>query len=465
MQAIQFQPITIENIDLVRRYMASCDVSCEYSAIVSYGWQKRLMAEVCGCLVIKVNFRDGASFLYPIAGVVGDELAALEALEADCVESETPFSFFAVPPEKLPTLHTRYPYACVFNERLYWDYIYRFEDLRDFPGKKYARQRSASKLFWKEYPGIIFRRVTEADRASVEAFLDSYEQMQEDKKDGHFKEEMAVCRKSLDLLDKSWIYAAAFYDGDRMIAFCMCEACGRTLLIHFEKAFSSYKHIYQAFITSYLRDCPYEPLYINREDDAGDIGLRTSKMRYKPIRMAEKNEVIPRNELQVKEPEVPTLIVGELTMNAFSDDDAADYNRMALDPELNRYWGYDDSQNMNEEYGEKSLIHMIDEDYKHRRALNFAVRLSGQLIGEAILYHFNRKGGAEFGIRIMKEYQGRGYSRQIYETIARWGLYELGLRVVYSKCYHANAASYALFSAVAEEVGKDETFTYFALRS
>ena len=465
MQTIQFQPITIENIDLVRRYMSCCDVSCEYSAIVSYGWQTRLMAEVCGCLVIKVVFKDRACFLYPVAGVVGDELAALSVLEACCVESETPFSFFAVPPEKLSTLLTRYPYAHVFNERLYWDYIYRFEDLRDFPGKKYARQRSASKLFWKDYPKIAFRRITEEDRSSVEAFLDSYENEQEGHKDGHFKEEMAVCRKSLDLLGKSWIYAAGFFDGDRLIAFCMCEQCGKTLLIHFEKAFSSYKHIYQAFIVSYLRDCPCDPVYINREDDAGDIGLRTSKMRYKPVRMAEKNEVLPLNELQVKKPAVPTIHTDDLVLEAFRDDDAAAYNRMALDPELNRYWGYDDSQNMSSEYGEKSLLHVIEEDYKHHRALNFAVRLSGQLIGEALLYHFDRKGGAEFGIRIMKEYQGRGYSRQIYESIARWGLYELGLRVVYSKCYHANAASYALFSKIAEETGKDETFTYFALRS
>ena len=465
MSRIRFSEITIENIDLVRRYMADKDISCEYSAIVAYSWHKRYMAEVCGCLVIKMCVNGEVSFLYPLAGVVGDEKAALEAIEEDCMESDTEYSFFAVSPLKMPVLISRYPHVCIANERLYWDYIYHYADLRDFPGKKYARQRSSVKGFWRDHPDVTFRRVDEADRGSILSFLDQYEQMNKSRKDSHFTDEMKVCRKSLDLLGKSWIYAAAFFDGDRMIAFCMCEACGGSLLIHFEKALSTYKHIYQAFIASYLNDCPFECEWINREDDAGDAGLRISKTRYRPARMGEKYEIMPRNELQVHTPDVPSLTAGELTLDAFTDEDAAAYNAMALDPELNRYWGYDDSQNMNGEYGEMSLLHVIDVDYAKRRAINFAVRLSGELIGEAILYHFDRKGGAEFGIRIMKEYQGRGYSRQIYETVAGWGLYELGLRVVRSKCYHENAASYALFSSAAEEVGKDETFTYFELHS
>ncbi len=465
MSKISFREITKENIDLVRRYMADKDISCEYSAIVSYSWQKRYMAEVCGCLVIRVCIKGKVYFMYPIAGVVGDEIAALDAIEEYCMELDTPFSFFAVSPLKMPVLISRYPHVCIANERLYWDYIYHYTDLRDFPGKKYARQRSSVKGFWRDYPNVTYRRIGEADRNCVLTFLDRYEKMNEDRKDAHFAEEMQVCRKSLDLLQKSWIFAAALFDKDIMIAFCMCEPCGGTLLVHFEKAFATYRHIYQAFIASYLKDCPFECEWINREDDAGDVGLRISKTRYRPARMGEKYEIEPRNELQVHTPAVPVLLVGELTLDAFNDADAAAYNAMALDPELNRYWGYDDSQNMKEEYGEKSLLHVIEEDFKHHRALNFAVRLGGELIGEALLYHFDRKGGAEFGIRIMKAYQGRGYSRQIYESVARWGLYELGLRVVRSKCFHENAASYALFSATAQEVGKDETFTYFELRA
>ncbi len=45
-------------------------------------------------------------------------------------------------------------------------------------------------------------------------------------------------------------------------------------------------------------------------------------------------------------------------------------------------------------------------------AVNFAVRLNGKLIGEAVLYNFDYRGGAELGCRIDKAYAGNGYGTE-----------------------------------------------------
>lgn len=48
----------------------------------------------------------------------------------------------------------------------------------------------------------------------------------------------------------------------------------------------------------------------------------------------------------------------------------------------------------------------------NRQAVNFAVRLDGKLIGEAVLYRFDCRGGAELGCRIDKAYAGNGYGTE-----------------------------------------------------
>ena len=57
--------------------------------------------------------------------------------------------------------------------------------------------------------------------------------------------------------------------------------------------------------------------------------------------------------------------------------------------------------------------------------MNFAVRLDGKLIGEAVLYHFDWRGGAELGCRIAPAYAGHGYGTEAFAAAAKWALYKL----------------------------------------
>ena len=107
---------------------------------------------------------------------------------------------------------------------------------------------------------------------------------------------------------------------------------------------------------------------------------------------------------------------------------------------------------------------MAANDFKNRLAINFAIRLDGQLIGEVVLYRFDCKGGAEMGCRILPEFAGKGYGAEAFARAADWGLYELGLTVLRAKCYQENAASERMLSAVMRKTGQDDTFLYFEKR-
>ena len=104
---------------------------------------------------------------------------------------------------------------------------------------------------------------------------------------------------------------------------------------------------------------------------------------------------------------------------------------------------------------------MARHDFDRRMAVNFAVRLDGQLIGEAVLYNFDWRGGAELGCRVAPQFAGHGYGTEAFAAAADWALYRLGLGKVVAKCYRENAASFKMLSSCMRRNGEDETFFYF----
>ena len=74
-------------------------------------------------------------------------------------------------------------------------------------------------------------------------------------------------------------------------------------------------------------------------------------------------------------------------------------------------------------------------------------------IGEAVLYHFDYRGAAELGCRILPEYAGHGYGAEAFRRAADWSLYTLGLYRLEAKCFHENQASKKMLESCMRQVG------------
>ena len=93
--------------------------------------------------------------------------------------------------------------------------------------------------------------------------------------------------------------------------------------------------------------------------------------------------------------------------------------------------------------------------------MNFAVRLGEEMIGEVILYHFSFRGSAEIGIRLLPEYEGKGYASEAFSAVCHYALYQIGMYEVRAKCMKENKASFRLLSSVMRKSGEDETYFHF----
>jgi len=74
-------------------------------------------------------------------------------------------------------------------------------------------------------------------------------------------------------------------------------AWGRSFAVHFEKALDKYKGIYQFVNQAFAAALPKYILYINREQDLGDPGLRQAKMTYRPCGFVKKYRVYSQRPL------------------------------------------------------------------------------------------------------------------------------------------------------------------------
>lgn len=462
---LQFKPVTQQDGGKLRKFYQDCPYGlCEYSVGTKLMWRAALnpaWAEIAGCLVVR-NVIDGqVVFDYPVPGPEGDEDAALGAIENDCLELGVPTVISVVPESKAPHLLARYPYVRVSDVRTWRDYVYYREDLQFFAGRRYSGQRNHINKFRAGWPGASFRQLTAADGEILDRFWADYEEEFPKGDNAKAKDELALAKKMLRLVNKSWFKAGGMFDGEKLIALSLTEKCGDTLIIHIEKALYSYTGVYPAIVQAEADAFGEGCQWVNREDDAADQGLRTSKLQYGPAKLAPKYRFEPQNELLSHVKAIPELTTPRLTLSALTERDLPAYNALVLDGERNRWWGYDDVAGLGAPVEETSFFDVAKRDFEKRAAVNFAVRLEGKLIGEAVLYRFDCRGGAELGCRIDAAYAGHGYGTEAFTAAAEWALYQVHLSRVVAKCYLDNQASYKMLSACMRKVRGDETFYYF----
>lgn len=157
--------------------------------------------------------------------------------------------------------------------------------------------------------------------------------------------------------------------------------------------------------------------------------------------------------------EIPETTRGRVALNAICEEDIEDYARLCRDKSINKYWGYD--------YTEDESV-PADAYFYDNASLEFArgvsvcmaIRFNGAFCGESVIYAFDGRGGAEFAIRLLPEYHGRGLGTEsVMATVE--AAKSMGLTVLYSKIFSENLPSVAMLKRVTDKwTESDGTHTF-----
>ncbi len=453
--------MTYDTLPALRRFFDRFDFGISgYSPTCKLMWENYYHAEyavVCGCLVYKNTIFGKVKFNYPVPiDESADENAALAWIESYCVEKYIPLVFIDVPEEKLASLGARYRFMELSSDRNFEDYRYDAEAFRAFQGKKYAGQRNHIHKFFSLYPNAVYKTFTSADKLRIKRFFKEF--LESDASEWKIKETKLAEKAVLSLPLEEYLTGGYEVDG-KIVSFTFGMRMGNTLYVHIEKALKEYEGVYTATANAFAK-ANGDADYINREDDSGAVGLRTSKTQYQPQKTVRKFHVCVGNEWQ-KISCFPLLTTERLTLGAISKEDAKAYYDICVDEERNKYWGYDYKKDLKGELYPDYFYDVQKRDARSKMCFSFAVRLNGKMIGEGVLYRFTGTGEAEAGLRIATKYAGFGYGKEAFKALTDWALYGLGLDKVVSKCYHENEASKKMLSSCMRQTGEDEKFLYF----
>lgn len=466
---IKFQQLTNDDVIHMRQYFRGCKLYISnYSAAFKIMWQRYINLEyayVEGCVVFREFYLGRSYFHYPMEMEVGQASKAMDALEDYCRTHNERIRFANISRETLGEFIDRYGIDMrITNKRIWRDYLYRAQDFVEYPGKKFSGQRNHVNKFKKLYADYAFITLHSSDSDRIAEFLKRFEKRQLDKGTAIAREELLGVYDILPHLDDLGLYAGALTVQGEIIALSIGERCGDQLIVHVEKALTDYEGAYPTMAQEFAKCFVTEGInYINREDDAGDAGLRKSKLQYNPVRLVDKFNVYPKRTIE-KVTHIPVLTSDRLTMGEITEEYAARLYRLEFDGERNKYWGYNWREHISSEKDASAeyFLQGLREDFKNRDEIPMGIFSGNVMVGEVVLHNFGYRNDCEIGVRLLPEYEGMGYAKEALTAVIRYAFFELQLDTVLAKCYKQNERSRnTLLSVGLRPCGEDETFYYF----
>ncbi|MFW5677356.1 MAG: DUF2156 domain-containing protein [Acetivibrio ethanolgignens] len=266
------------------------------------------------------NFYDttyitGDSFLFYLIIVLGDRSSMLPYCKIEDIPSvfrticdyfhnelKKPLTMYLADETFVEALRAAIPDIentfSIEEDRDCFDYIYDAEKLRTLSGKAYHKKKNHVNAFLKDYAGRFeYKTLCCKNASEIEDFHKRWLTEREitGRRDSMSSEEIGInqifehCFEIDSRLGGVYIdgvleaYSIGSYNPDTKYAY-----------IHIEKANPECRGLYPFINQQFLVHEFPEALFVNREDDLGQEGLRNSKLSYKPVRL-EKKFVIREN--------------------------------------------------------------------------------------------------------------------------------------------------------------------------
>lgn len=411
-------------------------------------------------LILRETYEEGSYFYFPI-GEFEKAKEAVKEIENYALREGVPLNFCCLNEKHLNFLKSIYTDYEIGELRDWADYVYPAEQFLTYSGKKLSGQRNHVHKFDKTYPDYMVNHITEKDKPQIKKFLDEF--AAENELDGWAAEEMPKAYELLDNMDYLDQFGIFITVGGKIISLSIGEIVGDTLFVHIEKALKEYVGAYPKTAQEFAKAFVKEGVkFINREEDCGDLGLRTSKTQYHPCEI----RIKPFMEVKTAFDKIkyPVFIKTErLTVNENFGFDG--FASLYTDKDLNALSGfeYDDLVGKPNEENFKKLI----ESRKNKKEeLSLKVSLNEIVIGEIVLWDFSYKNDLQIGFRFFKKYHGKGFAAESVNAVINYLLKEIKVNSVRAYCYKENSPSLKLLERLGFSLcSEDDKFLYFEFKN
>ena len=280
---LKFKNLNKNSFALKKYYEQSKTEFCDISVGVKFLWRDNFKVKYAvyrDTLILKETNKDYKNaFYYPMGS---DEYGALEKIYEETLYRGKDLTLCYLSEECAKEFKQKFPNAEIYFDRDWSDYLYDAKEFSELIGKKYSGQRNHINKFNKLYPNFEFRRIEKTDIGDIKTFLKAYGKGKPlsswtERAEGKRLIEYLSCLEELGNIG-----VIIKIDG-KVVALSCGERLKNTFIVHVEKALTEYSGIYPTLANLFIKMVTKEGITeINREEDCGDLGLRTSKMQYHP---------------------------------------------------------------------------------------------------------------------------------------------------------------------------------------
>lgn len=294
---ITFRKLSLEDRECINHYFHKGQYEnseCTFTNL--YIWKDCYdvrWAEVDGYLVIQPGLYGENWILPPYGDYENGKLPGVLLQLKEYFQSQgKPFVIRAITKEILEVFQQQCPGWFAYEEdRDIEDYFYAGEDLRELKGRKYHGKRNHISNFKKNYPDYVYETMTKEMLPEVWEYL--LEWCDQKAENGKFSADLQcerdAIREAFRYFEELQITGGVIRIDGKIQAFTLGEMINdNTLVVHVEKANGAIQGLYSIINQEFLRREWPDVLYVNREEDTGDEGLRKSKMSYYPLKLVEK---------------------------------------------------------------------------------------------------------------------------------------------------------------------------------
>lgn len=259
--------------------------ACDYIFASNFVWAEAyevVVAEVEGCGIIRYSSDKNLCYSFPVGGTWEQKRKAIRQLKEYCQKRGEVLIFSPITEEQRQLLLQHYPGEFeIDGDRNWYDYVYETKILAELKGKKLAAKRNYIHRFEKE-GDWSYEPLTEDNKEQCwELELEWIKSKGDKGKEDIWMEKQAL-RKALDYFDELQLCGGVLRQHGTVVAFCIAEAMNDNMMvIHFEKARTDVVGAFQMINQQFAKNQCMAYSYINREDDAGDMGLRKAKSSYR----------------------------------------------------------------------------------------------------------------------------------------------------------------------------------------
>lgn len=266
---------------------------CEYCFGNIYMWSEIYDNRISddNGIFVSADFTDTPVFCYPVGD--GDKKSTISKLIEYTKEKGITLEFFGLTEKDKDELNFIFPKQFEINEeRDFFDYLYKSEDLANLAGRKYHSKKNHVSYFEKNFDWK-YEPINENNIEQCLLLNEHWERLNREKNPEEISDENLAIKKALEKYFELGFEGGVLTIQGEIVAFTFGERLNsNTFCTHVEKAYGNVRGAYQMINREFARQLQDRYEFINREEDTGSEGLRRAKLSYQPHRLIVKYSAV-----------------------------------------------------------------------------------------------------------------------------------------------------------------------------